>query len=598
MRFLMVTLVATGLLCPMVFAQSTEIQTDWSGGPDVFGPVQQWDDEFFSTIDAAWRSIPGQLALSCTPLDPPVETVIAPDADHPRSCAVGDIDGDGDVDVITCTPIHNYPHGWVYWWERQPAGDWIQHVVDDDFYGAYHVNVADVDGDGDLDVLGAAYYGDEDVSPEGWRNGRYAWFENLAGDGSTWTQHLVGELFWGGRYIDAGDLDSDGDTDLVGASELTSGVWEQDGDITWFENLDGAGLQWAQHDLETERHSAEAHVADVDGDGDMDVISGEQGRIGWWENRNGDGSLWIKRYVTTAFNDSSMHLDLGDIDNDGDLDVFGAAYHYPEIVWWENTAGSGSVWFAHLVASGTHTNVIRLRDIDGDGDLDVALSLGLTGGSAYWLENISGDGIVWDAWLLTYYIEGENYLAVGDVNNDGRLDAVVTHEDSSNQHINQVAWHDLTAFNSEGELLSSVLDGGAGSFWGRIDWDAVVPADTTFTVQVRAADDPYDLGPFVVVETSGNDLADFIDPHARYLQYRFALSTADSDLSPIIREISVESGLTGDLNGDGCVDLSDLALLLAEYGCVTECTADLDDDGDVDLSDLSALLAMYGTGCP
>jgi hypothetical protein len=143
-----------------------------------------------------------------------------------------------------------------------------------------------------------------------------------------------------------------------------------------------------------------------------------------------------------------------------------------------------------------------------------------------------------------------------------------------------------------------VLDGGAGSFWGRIDWDAVVPADTTFTVQVRAADDPYDLGPFVVVETSGNDLADFIDPHARYLQYRFALSTADSDLSPIIREISVESGLTGDLNGDGCVDLSDLALLLAEYGCVTECTADLDDDGDVDLSDLSALLAMYGTGCP
>ncbi len=310
MRDFALTLLFVCLICPVSYGQINETQTDWSGGTDVFGPVLHWGDQFPTAADAAWRSIPGQLAHSCTPLDQPVQTVIAGDADHARGCAVGDIDGDGDMDVVTCTPIHNYPHGWVYWWERQSGGSWIRHIVDGDFYGACHVSVADVDGDGDTDVLAAAYYGDEDESPEGWRNGRYAWFENLTGDGSTWTQHLVGEMFWEARYIDACDLDGDGDVDIVGASELTDGVWEEDGDISWFENVHGVGVQWVQHDLETERNSAEAHVADIDGDGDMDVISGEQGRIGWWENRNENGSLWVKRYVTTQFGDSSMHLDV------------------------------------------------------------------------------------------------------------------------------------------------------------------------------------------------------------------------------------------------------------------------------------------------
>jgi hypothetical protein len=58
-----------------------------------------------------------------------------------------------------------------------------------------------------------------------------------------------------------------------------------------------------------------------------------------------------------------------------------------------------------------------------------------------------------------------------------------------------------------------------------------------------------------------------------------------------------DQGILGDLNGDGCVDLSDLAQLLSEYGCTSNCGADLDGDGDTDLSDLAALLAAYGDGC-
>ena len=60
-------------------------------------------------------------------------------------------------------------------------------------------------------------------------------------------------------------------------------------------------------------------------------------------------------------------------------------------------------------------------------------------------------------------------------------------------------------------------------------------------------------------------------------------------------------GILGDLDGDGCVDLSDLAQLLSNYGTTggaTYADGDLDGDGDVDLSDLAALLANYGAGCP
>ena len=81
-------------------AETIEAQTDWSGGPDLFGPVDHWADRFLTADGIAWRSIPGQVALSCTPLGQPVETVIAPDADHPRTCAVGDIDGEGDTDHV------------------------------------------------------------------------------------------------------------------------------------------------------------------------------------------------------------------------------------------------------------------------------------------------------------------------------------------------------------------------------------------------------------------------------------------------------------------------------------------------------------------
>ena len=58
---------------------------------------------------------------------------------------------------------------------------------------------------------------------------------------------------------------------------------------------------------------------------------------------------------------------------------------------------------------------------------------------------------------------------------------------------------------------------------------------------------------------------------------------------------------TGDLNGDGVIDISDLATLLANFGMAAGATfedGDSDGDGDVDIADLAALLSNFGVSCP
>jgi len=75
-----------------------------------------------------------------------------------------------------------------------------------------------VDGDGDLDVLGAAVDADD-----------ITWWENTAGDGTAWTEHIVDGTFDGAYSVYAADVDGDGDLDVLGAAQ-------GDDDIAWWES--------------------------------------------------------------------------------------------------------------------------------------------------------------------------------------------------------------------------------------------------------------------------------------------------------------------------------------------------------------------------
>ena len=122
--------------------------------------------------------------------------------------------------------------------------------------GASEVYVADMDGDGDLDIVSASYEDDT-----------IAWYENDGASNPSWTAADIATSADGAFGVHVADMDGDGDLDIVSASWL--------GDtIAWYENDGAANPSWTAADIATSADGArEVYVADMDGDGDLDIVS-------------------------------------------------------------------------------------------------------------------------------------------------------------------------------------------------------------------------------------------------------------------------------------------------------------------------------------
>jgi uncharacterized repeat protein (TIGR01451 family) len=324
--------------------------------------------------------------------------------DEPASVYAADVDGDGDLDVLGAAGTADD----ITWWENT-NGDgtaWTEHTVAAAFDGAVSVYAADVDSDGDLDVLGAAIAADD-----------ITWWENTNGDGTAWTEHTVAAAFDGAVSVYAADVDSDGDLDVLGAAITAD-------DITWWENTNGDGTAWTEHTVAATFDGASSvYAADVDRDGDLDILgaAGTADDITWWENTNGDGTAWTEHAVATAF-DAARSVYAADVDGDGDLDVLGAASFANDITWWENTNGDGTAWTEHTVATAFDGAwSMYAADVDGDGDLDV-LGAALFADDITWWENTNGDGTAWTEHTVAAAFDGASSVYAADVDGDSDLD--------------------------------------------------------------------------------------------------------------------------------------------------------------------------------
>src|SRR5262245_14329199 len=163
-------------------------------------------------------------------------------------------------------------------------------------------------------------------------------------------------------------------------------------------------------------------VADVDRDGDLDVVQNDadQDRVAWLENVSGDGSTWTTRTISTL-PDFPQALAVVDVDRDGDLDVAVSSWNDASVRWFEN-AGHGEAWTPHTVLAASNVQTLIAADVDRDGDQDLALATGSqTSARVSWLENLGGGGATW----LEHTVSTQSVpttVVAGDLDRDGDVD--------------------------------------------------------------------------------------------------------------------------------------------------------------------------------
>ena len=259
-----------------------------------------------------------------------------------------DLDDDGDMDVVGSSA------GSVGWYENDGSGSFATHKICNHYYHREFRSVyaLDVDGDGDMDVVTASY------SP----NDKIMWYEN---DGSQYfNHHIIADSVIGARSVSAADIDGDGDMDVLSGHN----------NIVWYE-YDGLE-SFNTHTVATSGVSS-VYAVDVDGDGDIDVVGSSAGSVGWYEN---DGfESFTTRTVSTSGASSVYAVDL---DGDGDMDVVGSSAG--SVSWYEN--GGSENFTTHIITTAADdAQSVYTADVDGDGDLDV-LSAALGDSKISWYE--------------------------------------------------------------------------------------------------------------------------------------------------------------------------------------------------------------------
>ncbi|HBS87716.1 MAG TPA: hypothetical protein DEA97_14225 [Bacteroidales bacterium] len=281
-------------------------------------------------------------------------------------------------------------------------------IVTDGLDGYSSIYIADLDGDGDKDLLTSS------------RNeNKISWYRNIDGTGKFGPEIVVDNNISDVRTIFSDDIDNDGDFDIISGSCVSN-------EIVWYENTDAffGNKTVIADDIEV---PVQIFTADLTMDGFKDVIVTSLGdsKVCWFANL-GDGSFGpvvnISDYTETPH---PVYSSLSDVDNDGDLDILIASEN--NYSWYNNSDGLGLFGPQQIISDAIEQGTfIEGCDVDGDGDND-AIAFNNTDEKIVWYENSDGLGLFIEKQTInegsTYYVRS---LSVGDIDGDDDIDVITS----------------------------------------------------------------------------------------------------------------------------------------------------------------------------
>lgn len=316
--------------------------------------------------------------------------------DGPHSAKMSDLNGDGDLDVVTA----DYYADTVTILMNDGEGIFIKDREYQTGAGPRSLFLADVDDDSDVDIIIANYQDDSVSVLKNYGNGTF----------SSKVDYNVGESPFSIFLMDIGE-DSNGDLDIVTADEQVFKV-------SVLEN-DGSGAFGNRKTYGVGAKPKGVFLDDFDGDGYNDIATAN-----WADDsisvliNKADGTF--KDHVEYATGNSPRALSSADLNGDNLPDIVTANQHSDTISILLND-GFGSFPSKMNYGVGHNPLSIFLEDIDGDGDSD-ALTTNLFDDTISVLKN-NGKGNF--SVRIDYLTDNGPYdVVLGDVNGDGVMDII------------------------------------------------------------------------------------------------------------------------------------------------------------------------------
>jgi len=372
------------------------------------------------------------------------------------------------------------------------AEGWVRHDIGAQTSPIY-LDVADIDGDGALDVAATA-----NVHPRG-SNSEVAWYRNNLKQGLPWEKIVISSdkpatnPIVGAGGIIMTDIDGDGLKDAV---VVTGNVIKLKGDVYWFKApADPATGPWQRFDIETGVADSyfKVYTMDADADGTQDIVIGgnkgavlflnpgspEQPGAVWtkvplpegtgsticmddmnndgridiinthtgfnpdyagnvsWIDVNNNGQVTFDRTMIDPALVAAFDANTMDVNEDGKKDVVVSTFKLPDIYWYEQPAASTAPWIQHLITNTYGGTDLYTGDIDGDKKTDLIIS-GLYTNKIYWFSyQFKNGAAVWTDYLLDDDIKNPGDISLNDMDGDGDLDVVL-----AGMGENQIIWYE------------------------------------------------------------------------------------------------------------------------------------------------------------